>query len=340
METNFICPHCNKQVEISDAVMHQVRESVKTSEVQKYKDEYEKRLKESNEQMAELLKQMREMKKRESEIEIEMQKKLMAEEEKIRVETTKKAEEAQHLKTLEMQKQLADALKVNEELKHKLQQGSQQNQGEVMELELERLLRQEFPNDVIAPVSKGVRGADLIQEVWDKTGTKSGVILWEIKNAKWSDSWIAKLKEDQRQLKAEIAVVVSENLPSDIKCAVFRDQVWICGREFAIGMAMALRANLIQAHYIKRSVAGKNEKMEVLYNYLSGVEFTQRIEAIVEAFDVMREEIEKEKRWFAAKWTKQEKSLRAVIDHTHGMHGDLAGIMGASLPELKSLGEG
>lgn len=337
MDTNFVCPHCGKSVEISEAVMHQVRESVKETEVQRFKEDYEKRIKDSNDQVTEMLKQMRDMKKRESEIEIEMQKKLLSEEEKIRVEAVKKAEEASHLKTLEMQKQLTDALKVNEELKHKLQQGSQQNQGEVLELELENQLKSEFPNDKIEPVGKGIRGADLVQEVWDSRGTKCGVILWEIKNAKWSEGWIAKLKDDQRQLKAELAVVVSENLPSNIKTAAFVDQIWVCGRGFATGLAMALRANLIQAHYIRKSAVGKNEKMEILYNYLSGVEFKQRVETIVDAFEVMREEIEKERKWFSAKWSRQEKSLRSVIDHTHGMHGDLAGIMGASLPEIKSL---
>lgn len=334
MTSDIVCPHCGKNVQITAAFYKKELDE----QIKLVREDSDKRVKELVVEQTNLLKEMRELKKKDDEREIELQKRLIVEQEKIRVEASKKAEENQHLKMAEMQKQLTDALKVNDELKHKLQQGSQQNQGEVLELELERILKLEFPNDVISPVSKGIRGADLIQEVWDKTGIKSGVILWEIKNAKWSDTWISKLKEDQRQLKAEIAVIVSENLPDNIKVAAFRDQVWICGREFSLGMAMALRANLIQAHYIRRSVAGKNEKMEVLYNYLSGVEFKQRIEAIVEAFDVMRDEIEKEKRWFVAKWTKQEKSLRAVIDHTHGMHGDLAGIMGASLPEIKSLG--
>lgn len=329
MTSDIVCPHCGKSVEINEAF---------------YKKELDEQIRivqeASGREQVELLKQIRELKRVDAQRESELQKKLLAEEEKIRLDATKKAEENQHLKTAEMQKQLTDALKVNEDLRHKLQQGSQQNQGEVLELELENQLKSEFPNDKIEPVAKGIRGADLVQEVWDSRGTRCGVILWEIKNAKWSEGWIAKLKDDQRQLKSELAVIVSENLPSNVKTAAFVDQVWVCGRGFATGLAMALRANLIQAHYIRKSAVGKNEKMEVLYNYLSGVEFKQRVETIVDAFEVMREEIEKERKWFSAKWSRQEKSLRSVIDHTHGMHGDLAGIMGASLPEIKSLGEG
>ncbi len=337
MINNVVCPHCGKQVEISEALAHEMQEQVLVDAKKKYQAELDETIGKYVSRLTEKEKEFRELKRKDEERSLEMEKKISEMEEKVRKEASLKAEEGQHLKLLELQKQLTDALKVNKELQQKLEQGSQQNQGEVMELELETLLRTEFPNDKITPVAKGIRGADVEQEVWDRNGTRCGVILWESKNAKWSDGWIDKLKEDQRALKAELAVIVSENLPADVKVASYKDGVWVAQRNFATGIAMALRANLIQASYIRRSVTGKNEKMEVLYSYLSGVEFKQRLEAIVEAFTVMQEEMEKERRWFANKWAKQEKSIRGVLDNTSGMHGDLQAIMGASLPEIKSL---
>jgi hypothetical protein len=299
--------------------------------------EAKKRNQELLEQLTDLNKLIRELKRKDEERTLEMEKRLAESEDKIRQEAKKKAEEEEHLKLLEKDKQLADAEKIIMELKQKVQQGSQQTQGEVLELELEKALKEEFPNDKITPVGKGVRGADVIQEVWDRNGVRCGVILWESKNAKWNSEWIDKLKEDQRQLKAEIAAIISENLPPEVKGAAFKDGVWIGARTFAVGLAMALRASLIQAHHIKKSVQGKNEKMEVLYGYLTGVEFRQRVESIVDAFTQMQEELEKERRWFGAKWARQEKALRNVLDHTLGMHGDLQGILGGNLPEIKSL---
>ena len=36
-------------------------------------------------------------------------------------------------------------------------------------------------------------------------------------------------------------------------------------------------------------------------------------------------------------WAKREKQMQRVIETTFGMHGDLAGLMGASLPEIKMM---
>lgn len=370
MINSIKCPNCGEEVEISRALKHELEEKAISDLEKKHteelkavsreaeekitkrmKDQFEtqltlqredledskKRNKELLNELSEMGKLIRELKKRDEERELDMEKKMLVTEEKIRVEVKKKTEEGERLKLLEKEKQLADALKVNEELKRKLQQGSQQNQGEVLELELEEMLNKEFPNDKIRPVGKGVKGGDIIQEIWDRYGNRCGVILWELKNAKWNKEWIDKLKNDQREIKADLAVLISEIMPDDIKVAAYKDGIWISSRGFIIGIAMALRANVIQAYHIRKSVQGKNLKMEVLYNYLSGVEFKQRVEAIVDAFTNMQEELEKERRLFTAKWARQEKYIRQVIDNTHGMHGDLKGIMGATLPEIKSL---
>ncbi len=365
-----ICPHCQNQIPLDDVLTHQIEEKIKLTYDAKHQKEilevtkkiqaeldlkvkektdlnlknYQEELVESKVQNKRLLNELsetnkliRDLKRKDEERQFEMDKKLMAAEDKIRIDATKKATEEQHLKLLEKDKQLLNALKETEELKRKLQQGSQQNQGEVLELELEKMLNREFPNDKISAVEKGIRGADLIQEVWDRTGIKCGVILWETKNAKWSDGWIDKLKEDQRQIKAETAVIICENLPTDIKSAAFRNCVWIADRKFIIGIAMTLRANLIQASFIKRSFQGKNEKKEILWNYLTSSDFAHRMEAVFESFKLMQEDLEREKRVTLKNWAKKEMQLKRMIENTYGLRGDLEGVMGNALPEIKQL---
>jgi hypothetical protein len=225
-----------------------------------------------------------------------------------------------------------------EDAKRKLQQGSQQTQGEVFELEFEELLQKEFPHDKISPVGKGIKGGDIIQEVWDARGNYNGKILWELKNTKtWTEGWVDKLKTDKRAINAEEAVLISEVLPINIKTAGYREGVWVTRQAFVIGLASALRASLIQLYYAKNANKGKDEKVEAIYSYLSGVEFKHRIEAIIDAFTNMQADIEREKRYFSAKWAKDDKNIRQVMDNTFGMHGDFKGLMGSTLPTIKGL---
>ena len=207
-------------------------------------------------------------------------------------------------------------------------------------MEFENLLQHKYPNDKIIPVKKGVRGGDIIQEVWDGNGNFTGKILWELKNTKtWSEPWIEKLKTDKRSIGADEAILISEVLPSDVKTAGFRKSIWVTERNFVFPLADTIRAKLIQLFYIKNSVKGKDEKMEILYRYLSGTEFKNRVEALVDAFTNMQSEIEKEKRYFSNKWARDEKNIRQVIDNTYGMHCDLKGIIGQSLPQIRGLDE-
>jgi hypothetical protein len=297
----------------------------------------DKKLEEAQEQELALRKKQTQLEDEKKAFELEKQRQLDAERAKIKEEAEKQATELQQLKMLEMQKQLNDALKANEEMRRKLQQGSQQTQGEVLELELENLLKTEFPMDDIQPVAKGIRGADVLQVVKDRQGRTCGTILWELKNAQWTDKWLEKLREDQRTSKADLAVLVSINMPATIKTFSYQKGIWVTSRPLCTALASALRFQLYQVATTKLAAVGKSEKMEVLYNYLSGNEFKQRVEAIVEAFTSMQEDLEVEKRWYQKKWSKQEKNIRKVIDHTLGMHGDLQSIMGASLPEIKQL---
>ncbi len=290
------------------------------------------------EQLLEMNKMIRRLQDENREKELEMQKKFNEEQDKLRKEEQKRIEEQFKLRMLEQEKKLTDAIKANEDLRRKLEQGSQQMQGEVLELAIEELLQKEFPFDEIREVPKGVNGADIIQVVRNRGGKVCGTIIWETKRTKnWSNQWIPKLKSDQRQVKAEIAVLVSEVVPDGIDHFGLNDGVWVCRFEFITGIAYALRAQILEIASVKSSQKGQEGKMEILYEYVTSVEFKHRVEAILESFTNMQEEIEKERRWFALKWAREEKNLRKVFDSTLGMQGDLQSIVGKSLPELDAV---
>lgn len=273
--------------------------------------------------------------------ELEKQRQLDAERDKIREDAQKKAEEDMHLKILEKEKQLQDAMKANMELQRKLQQGSQQTQGEVQELDLESFLKDRFIYDEILPVPKGIAGADVLQKVVTKNEITCGNILWESKRTKnWSEGWIGKLKDNQREAKADIAVIVSEVLPKDINNFAFRNGVWITNRTSLHGLAMALRNQLTQVAFVKRAAEGKDEKVELLFSYLTGPEFRQKVEAMVDTFVSMKQELDKEKRSTMARWGKQEKQIDKIIAITAGMHGDLRGLVGTSMQSIPALEAG
>ncbi len=224
-----------------------------------------------------------------------------------------------------------------EDLKRKAEQGSQQLQGEAGEAELEAALRAAFPYDDIVPVAQGVRGADVHQVVIDSRGARCGAILWECKNARnWSDGWIAKLKEDQRTLRADVAVLVTASLPKSCTRFTFVDGVLVTDFSCAAALAAILRSNLLQLAQTRNAAVNKGEKLELLYRYLSGVEFRQRVEAIVEAFERMRDDLEQERRAAERQWAKRAKQIEAVTFNIAGMYGDLQGLVPA-LPSIERL---
>jgi len=370
MNTTIKCKHCGKEIEISEALQHKIQEEALLAEKSKHKQEllkvrqetekqalakltkdFKQRLQELKKEKQEeeqrslkLLKQLenltdeiRKLRRKDEERELEMKKRLAKEEEGIVEKTRKKAFEEHNLKDKEKDKKMADLLKQIEQWKAKAQQGSQQTQGEVLEIELEEELKKEFPDDEIKEVKKGQRGADVIQNVIDKKGRQCGTILWELKNAKWQESWIKKLREDQRQAKAPLGVLVASKPPKEIGLFKYYKNVWVTTRKAMINLASALRFDLIHINHQKLLNVGKNEKMEVLYQYLTGTEFKHRIESIAEAFTNLQQDIEKEKRWFNTKWARQEKELRKIVDSTHGMYGELQAVTGRALQQIKQL---
>jgi len=293
---------------------------------------------ELNNQIKDLLKQLRDERNSKSKMEIEYQKKLLEEEEKIKEAARSEAEEELSLKIAEKDKKISDAEKQIKNLQRRLQQGSQQMQGEIQEIMLEEILRNEFTYDEIKEVSKGIKGADVMQVVFNSSGASCGTIVWESKNTKnWSPSWISKLKEDQRSLKAEVAVIVSKVLPNDIKGFTFSDGIWISDISSVTGLACALRHQLIEIYSAQIANKGKSGKAEIVYNYLISNEFKQRIEVWVEYFKNKREDLEKEKAYFTKKWAKEEKAIMGVIENTAGIYGDLQGLIGPALPKIQHL---
>jgi hypothetical protein len=271
-------------------------------------------------------------------LELTLTRRLDDERTKIRDAAKKEAADERQLKDSEKDKLISDLSKQIEDLQRKSEQGSQQLQGEVLELELEGLLRQHFPMDEITPVPKGIHGGDIVHGVRDGSGIVCGTILWESKRTKnWSDGWLPKLRDDQRAAKAQLAILVSLELPADLKTFRYIDGVWVTSRECALSVASALRAGLLEVAAARRSVDGRNDKMEMLYSYLSGSEFRHRVEGIVEAFVTLKEDLEAEKRSTQRMWAKRAKRLERAVACTSGMYGDLSGIIGGQLAVIEKL---
>lgn len=327
--------------ETEEKLSKKFKEESKTEmlDLQKQIEEQKKKNDEFREKELELREEKRRLEEKEKELELSVERKLDEEKKKIEEKVLKEEDEKHHLKDLEKEKVIDDLKKALDDAQRKANQGSQQTQGEAFELEFEQILKKEFPNDIILEVGKGIKGGDIVQEVVDSRGNNVGKILWELKNTKtWSEPWIDKLKGDKRTIQAEDAVLITEVLPTDMKSSgAYRNGVWVTKRESVIGIASVLRAKLIQLHMVKNANTGKDEKMNILFAYLSGTEFKHRVEAIIEAWTGMQDDIEKEKRYFANKWARDDKHIRLVIDSTIGMRGDLEGIMGNSMPEIKGL---
>lgn len=298
----------------------------------------DKRLKEAEDNELELRKRQQALEEQEKSLKLELQRTLDQERKKIWDDASKKVLEEHQLQDADKDKKIAEMLRQVEELKRKAEQGSQQAQGETLEIELENLLIANFRTDEIKPVPKGIKGADVIQGVMTTLGNFCGTILWETKRTKtWSDGWVQKLKDDQREVKANIAAIVSTALPKEVKTIGNIEGVWVTDFNNAVGLAMALRQGLIEVARTKASQVGKTEKMEAAYTYLSGQEFRQRIEGIAEAFITMKNDLDSERRAMEKIWAKREQQLIRAVKSTVGMHGDLQGIIGGALLPIPKL---
>jgi len=351
-----------KQEEIEERIAEQVKEQraaiereaakkakqkfdEKLAEREEEKAELEEQLKEKEEKLAEARKQEVEFRRKQRELDdkmkaadVELEKRLAEALAPERDRARKEAEEQQKLRIAEKDKTISELQQKLEEAIRKAEQGSQRIQGEVQELDLEASLRAAFPRDVIEEIAKGQSGADIVQRVLDGVGKTCGSILWESKRTiRWQDGWLAKARQDQRAAKAEIAVIVSETMPQGVDHFEHIDGVWVTCPMLAVPLAMALRAGLVDTATARCASEGQQTKMAVLYQYLTGSQFKQRIQAIVEGFKSLKEDLESEKRSTLRRWAAKEKQLELVMAATTGMYGDLQGIAGKTLPEIEGL---
>ena len=292
------------------------------------------------EDLGKLMDQLRESNKAKDNAELEAKKMLAEGEAKIREEAQKSADETQRLKLAEKDKQIESQRKQVEEMQRKLNQGSQQMQGEILELDLENALADAFRDDDIAPVPKGVNGADIAHTVRSPRGTDCGVMLWEIKRTKnWVDGWIPKLKDDVRAAKASVAIIVTEVMPKQIEQDMGQMQgVWICKPKLAIVIGSLLRKSLLDVGRQKAMDDNRGDKADALYNFVTSHEFIQQIESMVETYTEMASQVTKERVAYEKLWSQREKQAQKLLMSTANIVGSMQGHIGqSSMPRIKGL---
>src|SRR5215203_6329187 len=340
-----------EKIKLETEIQQQVRKTVAADYenqlrlLQQSAQDNEEKLKLARQKELEFLKKEQEIKNREQELEIVIQKKLL-QERTILSQQIRKEEETRislketeyQLRLKELEKQLDDQRKLAEEMKRKAEQGSMQLQGEVQELLLEELLRDHFPYDSIREVGKGMEGADCIQTVRNHLGTECGNIIFESKRTKsFNNAWIEKLKSDMRNKQADVAILVTQAYPKEMACFGEKDGIWICSFSEVLALTTALRHTIIRIAETKKAEENKGEKMQMLYGYLTGIEFRQQIETIVEGFLSMKNSISKERVQMEKLWKEREKQLERVLLSTSGLYGSIKGIAGASIGDIPIL---
>lgn len=364
MATAVKCPHCGNKFSPEVALEHELRSRLEKEFVEKQQEraiafEERERLLDQREEKQELemrrrlLEREKAMKedaerkaKEKAQLDIlEKQMELDRERERIGIlykkhlnEGIEKARNEERMKMAEVQKKLDDQARLINEMKRKSEQGSMQAQGEVQELLLEEYLRNTFPRDRVDEVAKGKRGGDCIHYVKDAYNNPCGKILYESKRTKsFSNEWPSKLKEDMRLTQADIGVIVTEVLPSDMTHFGPREGVWVCTFNEFKALSMLLRDSLCRVAEVKIAQENKGDKMSRLYDYLTSIEFKQKIEAIVENFQQMQDDLNKEKAQALARWARREKQILQVIENTAALYGDVRGIAGNAVKEIDAL---
>jgi hypothetical protein len=364
MNTQLICPHCKKPIELTDALTQDLKSQLKESMEREYKKEFEKIKEESNKKLQDemkLLKEDVEKKQQQLEIaqkaelnirkeknkldedrrtfELEKQRQMDKEREIIRQKTLEEAAEKNRLKEKEKDMVIDQLKKALDDAKRKADQGSQQLQGEVQELDLESMFHQAFPQDAIEPVGKGVLGADIRQIVKSPMGIVCGTILWECKRTKqWSDGWVTKLKNDVLSDKANIPAIISEVLPEEAKSGIgLKDGVWVASPKLAIPIATLLRKSLLDVAKQKKIKENQQTKAEDLYAYVTSHDFQHQVEAMIEVYRDMQTQIQKERVAYERSWKLREQQVNRLLSGVAGMYGSMQGIAGQALPSIKQL---
>lgn len=374
MGTEIKCPNCGHQFELNESLKNEVekelrgkmldwqkkkeeefekqRTAIETAARKKAGDELSAKLNVLEEEAKLKTQQLQEMQKKELELlrersaleekqknfEMELEKRFLEKRKEIEDSTIKREQELFDLKTREYKLQMEQQQKLIEELKRKSEQGSMQLQGESQETLLEDILKENFPFDLVEEVGKGVEGADCIQTIRNNSGLACGKIIYESKRTKtWSNNWVDKLKADKRNTGADVAILVTQAFPKDMDRFGEKDGIWICGFAEVSSLAHALRSGIINIYVAQKAQEGKGDKMQMLYDFLTGNEFRGQMEAIVEGFMAMKQSITRERVQMEKIWKEREKQLEKVLLSTSGMYGSVKGIAGASVGDIPLL---
>lgn len=368
------CPGCGYEFELNESIKTEVEKELRNKMLdwqKKKEEEWEKqkliigaeahkkageelsaKLKIAEEEAISKTRQLQELQKKELELlrdksaleekqknfELELEKRFLEKRKELEENTIKREQELFGLKMKEKDTQLESMKKTIDDLKRKSEQGSMQLQGEAQELLLEEILHEHFPFDVIEEVGKGVEGADCIQTIRNNYGVACGKIIYESKRTKgWNNNWTEKLKVDKRNCGADLAILVTQTFPKDMDRFGEKDGIWICTFSEVKSVAHLLRSSIIKIHEIQRNEENKGDKMQLLYNYLIGNEFRGQVEAIVEGFMAMKQNIAKERIQMEKIWKEREKQLEKVLLSTSGMYGSVKGIAGTSIAHIPVL---
>jgi hypothetical protein len=302
-------------------------------------ESHQTKLREAQQAELDLRRKNRELEEAKAAMDLEISRKLDEERQKISDQARQQGVESERLKTADKDNLIRGLQDQISALQQRAGQGSMQLQGETLELELEKDLRTAFPFDEIIEIKKGQRGADILQRVRTNSGSDCGSILWEAKRAKsWSGDWPEKLKEDQREAKADLAVILTTCPPDGLRGIGLRDGVWVVEHGFGTALAVALRQGIIATAAQRVQQANRADKMSALYDHLCSVEFRQHIEALVESFIGLRQQLDAEKRAFARQWNEREQQIEKAINHIAMVYGGVQGIAGRqAIPEIPSL---
>lgn len=374
MGTEITCPSCGHQFELNESLKNEVEKELrgKMMDWQKKKEEdFEKQktqllseaLKKAGEETAakfrsleeeaknktqqlqelqkkelDLLREKNALEEKQKNLEVEIEKRFLEKRKEIEDSAIKREQELFDLKTKEYKLQMDQQQKLIEELKRKSEQGSMQLQGESQEILLEEIIKENFPFDLLEEVGKGVEGADCIQTVRNSSGIICGKIIYESKRTKgWSNNWVDKLKTDKRNTGADVAILVTQTFPKDMDRFGEKDGIWICNFSEVGSVSHLLRNSIIKINDIQKAQEGKGDKMQMLYDYLTGNEFRGQVEAIMEGFMAMKQGITKERIQMEKIWKEREKQLEKVLISTSGMYGSVKGIAGASIGDIPLL---
>lgn len=341
---NIVCPHCGKKVQLSEAIIHQLQSKVRDEERKKLEAQFEEqKAKEAALREKQLRKEFEEESKEKEKEFIELEKKIELQEkesarkeEKIKAQAFEEASKQGRLDKLELEKKLTDTQIALEKAQRKAKQGSQQLQGDVLEIDLKEKLTETFQYDSILDVPTGIRGADLIQEVKNKFGNKAGTILWETKRQKdWNKAWLPKLRDDMRKIEASSCILVSDVLPPNIKVYEQIDNVWVTSYEYAINLANALRLGILNVAIARSGSTHTDENLKKFYEIVSSDRFKNALEARKEIIATLEKELEADKASTERKWRRQADS----IDKLKSNNRELVGMLEDHVPSLKSLSD-